>query len=133
MRKMFIVGVVAALGVGFAGNAFANYFWPGKVIIGTGIIWGGSTTGSTLGGGSSKMMDGPCQDVPPIECECFPGMPLLDACKVSGAEIGCLGHDVHYDVIKQEGLVVIADGSHTLGGVMCSGKSDGTALINLPK
>lgn len=132
MRKLFIVGVFAAFAAGVVGTAFANYFYPGRIIIGTGIISGGTTT-SSVGGPAIKAMGGePCVVAPPIECECFKGMPVLQACIEQDVNLGCLMPHTQYDVLKQDGPVVSEDGSHTLGGLVCTGKADGTVLVNLP-
>lgn len=135
MRKWIVIGVFAACGIGIGGTAFANYFYPARVIIGTGII-GGKTTGSTLGQDAQKMGGGEgCTIAPPIECACSHfGMPLWEAC--FGPESGqhpppCLTPDTQYDVIKQDPGVLMMDGSHRLGGLRC-GKNDGEALVNLP-
>lgn len=128
MRKLFIVTAFAAFAAGFAGEAVANYFYPGRVIIGTGISGGtGSTTTSAAAGGEG------CVIVPAIECECFPGVPVLEACIHTQVDIGCLTPDTDWEVIIQKEPVVFADPSQTLGGVICTGQSKQTALISLPK
>ncbi|PCC68786.1 hypothetical protein SAMN02745121_07480 [Nannocystis exedens] len=140
MRKLIVIGVFAACGLGIAGTAVANYFYPGKVIIGTGVIGGGTTTGgttdgttgSTLGQDASKMGgEEPCT-VKPIECECFTGVPVWEACLKTGADLQCLTPKSKFDAIEQEGDVVVWDKTMTLGGLVCTGKSDGTAFVNLP-
>jgi hypothetical protein len=137
MRKLIVIGVFAACGFGVVGTAVANYFFPGKVIIGTGIGGGGGTTtggttGSTLGQDASKMGgEEPCT-VDPIACECFTGMPVWEACLKSGADLQCLTPKTKYDAIEQEGDVIVGDKTMTLGGLVCAGKSDGTAYVNLP-
>ena len=128
MRKLFIITAFGAFAAGFAGEAVANYFYPGRIIIGTGIYGGsGSTTTSAAAGGEG------CEIVPAIECECFPGMPVLDACHVNDVDTSCLMPHSPWDQIVQKEPVVFADPSHVLGGVICTGKSDQTALISLPK
>lgn len=137
MRKLIVIGVFAACGLGVVGTAVANYFYPGKVIIGTGIIGGGGTTtggttGSTLGQDASKMGDEKPCTVKPIECECFAGVTVWEACVKSGADLQCLTPKSKFDVIEQEGDVVVWDKTMTLGGLVCVGKFDGTAYVNLP-
>lgn len=128
MRKLLIVSVFAAFTAGLAGEAVANYFYPGRIIIGTGIVGGsGSTTTSAAAGN-----DG-CVVVPAIECECFPGVPVLDACAKSQVDTGCLTPDTEWEAIVQKEQVVFADPSKTLAGVICTGASNQTALISLPK
>lgn len=131
MRKLIVVGVFAACAAGVGGTALANYFYPGRVIIGTGIISGGTTTG-TLGQDAQKMGEEPGCTVTPIECECWPGMPVWQACLKGGADMQCLTLETKYDAIKQDGIVVKADPSMTIGGLVCAGQSDGTAYVNLP-
>jgi len=136
MRKLIMIGVFAACGLGVVETAVANYFYPGRVIIGTGISGGGTTTGgttgSTLGQDASKMGgDEPCT-IKPIECECFTGVPVWDACVKSGADLQCLTPKSQYDLIEQKEEVIVGDKTMTLGGLVCAGKSDGTAYVNLP-
>jgi hypothetical protein len=141
MRKLIVIGVFAACGLGIVETAVANYFYPGKVIIGTGIIGGGGTTtgggtdgttGSTLGQDANKMnFEEPCT-VKPIVCECFTGVSVWEACQKSGADLQCLTPKSKFDAIEQEGQVVVWDKTMTIGGLVCAGKSDGTAYINLP-
>jgi hypothetical protein len=136
MRKLIMIGVFAACGLGVVETAVANYFYPGRVIIGTGISGGGTTTGgttgSTLGQDASKMGgDEPCT-IKPIECECFTGVPVWEACVKSGADLQCLTPKSKYDAIEQKEEVIVGDKTMTLGGLVCAGKSDGTAYVNLP-
>ncbi|MCY1004392.1 hypothetical protein OV079_02175 [Nannocystis pusilla] len=141
MRKLIVIGVFAACGLGIVETAVANYFYPGKVIIGTGVIGGGGTTtgggtdgttGSTLGQDANKMnFEEPCT-VKPIVCECFTGVTVWEACKKSNADLQCLTPKSKFDMIEQEGQVVVWDKTMTIGGLVCAGKSDGTAYINLP-
>lgn len=136
MRKLIIMAAVVAFGAGFARQAVADYVGPGLIIIGTNI-WGGGIkiTGSAPGSDPGKAaMGGPegCVIQPAIECECYPGVPVLEACVLSKVDISCLTPEQEWDAIVQKGLVVLADETHRLGGVVCSGKSDETALINLP-
>lgn len=133
MRKLIVIGVFAACGLGSVGTAVANYFYPGKVIIGTGIINGGGTTTSAPGQDASKMGGEEFCTVKAIVCECFTGVPVLEACIKSGADLQCLTSKSKYDMIEQEGEVLVAaDKSMTLGGLVCAGKSDGAAYVNLP-
>ncbi|WAS97390.1 hypothetical protein [Nannocystis punicea] len=141
MRKLIVIGVFAACGLGVVETAVANYFYPGKVIIGTGITGGGGTTtggttdgttGSTIGQDASKMGGGEPCTVKPIACECFTGVPVLEACLKSGVDLQCLTPKTKFDEIEQEGQVVVWDKTMTLGGLVCAGKSDGTAYVNLP-
>jgi hypothetical protein len=132
MRKLIMIGVFAACGLGVVETAVANYFYPGRVIIGTGISGGGTTTGSTLGQDASKMGGGEPCTIKPIECECFTGVPVWDACVKSGADLQCLTPKSKYDSIEQKEQVIVWDKTMTLGGLVCAGKADGTAYVNLP-
>lgn len=135
MRKWIVIGVVAVCGVGIAGTAFANYFYPARVIIGTGIISGGGTTSttSTLGQDAQKMGGGEgCTIAPPIECKCaVPEMPVWQACLESKVDLQCLKPDSPYDAIKQAPDVVREGKEQVIGALRC-GKGDGDALVNLP-
>lgn len=122
MKRLMFVTTLAAFGAGFASPALANYFWPGRIIIGTGISGGGGTTAMNEG----------CVIKPAIECECFPGMPVLEACHASQVETFCLTPATFYQKILQEEEVLVSDGSMTLGGLRCGEWSAQTAFISLP-
>lgn len=126
--KLIISAVVVAL-IGVASPALADFFYPGRIIIGyvpPPII-------APPPGGTTNAMVGPgCVLEQALDCECFPGATVLDACKKSGVD-SCLTADMPYLEIVQKEPVVFDVGKHTLGTVVCSGKSDATAHIVLPK
>lgn len=130
MRKWLVITAIAAVGVGFSLPAVANFVYPGRVIIGTGIYFGGGG----FGGSTFNAMDGgdACVVAPPIDCECFPGMPLLEACVHSGVDVGCLQPHTPYEHLQQTEPVLFETGSGTLDGLICSGKSNMTARVSLP-
>ena len=77
MRKFLMVTMVAGLGLGLSQSATANFFYPGTVI----IIGGGNGGGH---GGTTKSAPAAAFDdcaYLQLECECFTGMSLVDACK----------------------------------------------------
>lgn len=130
MKKFLFITAIAAVSVGVAAPAVANFVHPGRVIIGTGIYGGGGFGGSTF---NAMGEDQGCVVAPPIECECEPGMLLLDACHFHGVDTSCLKLDTPYDGLFQTEPVLVAVGEKTLGNLICSGKSDQTALVSLPK
>jgi len=129
MRGKIIISAVVAALLGVAGPAVANYFYPGRIIIGysPGGIGGfnGTTTNAMVGPG--------CQLEQELDCECFPGMPVLEACQATGVDIGCATPDMPYLHVTQKEPVVVDLGKQKLGSLICSGKSDQTAYITLPK
>lgn len=126
MRGKLIISAVLLALVGVTGPALANYFYPGRIIIGYG---GGTTIGTT-----TNAMVGPgCLLEQEIECDCFPGATALQACKKSLVDIGCLTPDMPYLEIIQKEPVVFDIGKFQLGTVICGEESDGTAYIVLPK
>ncbi len=125
--KLIISAVVLAL-VGAAGPALANFFYPGRVIIGYG--------GGTFIGTTTNAMVGPgpgCVLEHEIECECFAGATVLQACEQSGVDTACLTPEMQVSKVIQKEPVVFDLGMSQLGSLVCSGKSDGTANIILPK
>lgn len=120
MRNLLTVAVLAGLCAGFSHTALANYFYPGRVIIGWGG-WGGGGGGGGSGGTTSTMaaMED-CILSEPIDCECFPGMKLLDACKFGGTATQCLTPDMVYVYVKQEEPVLLIGPQHTLGFLTCN-------------
>jgi hypothetical protein len=120
MRNLMIVAVFAGLCAGFSHTALANYFYPGTVIVGWGGWggWGGGGGGGGSGGTTSTMEE--CVLSEPIQCECFPGMKLLDACELGGTNIKCLTADMVYVDVKQAEPVLIIGPQHTLGYLTCS-------------
>ena len=132
MRRFIVFAAIAAVGVGLAAPAVANFVYPGRVIIGTGIYFGGGGIGI---GGSTFNAAGEgdaCVVASPIECECFPGMPLLEACQHTGVDISCLQPHTAYQNLHQTEPVLFVSGTGTLDGLICSGKSNETALVSLP-
>lgn len=128
--KLIISAVVVAL-IGVASPALADFFYPGRVIIGYVPPPGGITIPPPTT--TTNAMVGPgCVLEQALECECFPGATVLEACQQSGVD-SCLKPDMPYLEIVQKEPVVFDIGKHTLGTVICSGKSDGTAHIVLPK
>lgn len=127
LRQFSIIAAIAALGIGLAGAATADYFWPGRVIIGTGIL------GMQSGEAPPTPMGNSCVVSPPIECECFAGLTLLEACMLGGADISCMTSDMVYTGVVQPDPVLLEDGTHMLHGLRCSGLSDQTAMVNLQK
>ena len=127
--KLIISAVVVAL-LGMAAPAVADYFYPGRIILG---YTGGGIGGIKPVGG--KAMVGPeCVLEHEIQCECEPGMPVLEACSLpEGPGIGCLTPDMPYLQVIQNEPVVFDLGEHTLGSLVCTGQSEMTARIVLPK
>lgn len=130
MRSMLMLGVFVGVCMGFSHTAIANYFLPGRVIIGYGggggiIIGGGGNT-------TNAMNLDDCKLEHPIECECFPGVPLFDACLQSGADIQCLTPDMKYLDVKQNEPVLKAEGEPIIDSLRCTGESDQTAYVRLP-
>lgn len=127
MRAKLIFSAVVLAIVGAAGPAVANIFYPGRVIIGYSIT-------GTISGTTTNAMVGPgCVLEQPVECDCWPGLFVLDACQQQGVEIGCLTPDMPFTQIIQKDPVVSVEGKPILGSVMCGEKYDGTANIILPK
>ncbi len=131
MRGKLIISAVVVTLIGVTSPALADFFHPGRIIIGYVPPPGGvtnppppSTTNAMVGPG--------CVLEQALDCECFPGATVLDACEKSGVG-SCLTADMPYLEIVQKESVVFDVGKHTLGTVVCSGKSDGTAYIVLPK
>ena len=125
MRGKFIISAVVIALLGVAGPAVADYFYPGRIVIGYGF--GG------FGGGGGGTMAGPgCVLEQPLNCECFPGVPVLEACLQSGVD-SCLTPDMPYLQVIQNEPVVFDLGEHTLGSLVCTGQSEMTARIVLPK
>ncbi len=130
MRGKFIISAVVIALLGVAGPAVADYFYPGRIVIGYGFGGGG---GGIIGGTTANTMVGPgCVLEQPLNCECFPGMPVLEACLQSGVD-SCLTPDMPYLQVIQNEPVVFDLGEHTLGSLVCTGQSEMTARIVLPK
>lgn len=127
MRAKLIISAAVLALVGITGPAVANIFAPGRIIIG--YTSGGGTIGTT-----TNAMVGPgCILEQPVECDCWPGATVLDACLMEGVDIACLTPDMAFIDIIQKEPVVQVQGKPVLGAVMCTGKSDDTANIILPK
>ena len=125
MRKLIIGSVIALAGVLASGTAIANYVYPGRIVIGygTGGI-GGSTT-------NAAFME-ECVLAAPVECECFKGVSVFEACLKSGAKLQCLQPSDEYLEVEQTEPVVFETGEHQLGALICTGQSNETAYIRLP-
>jgi hypothetical protein len=126
--KLIISAVVVAL-LGVAAPAVADYFYPGRIIIG----YSGGGTGGIKPVGGNAMVGPECLLEQELQCECEPGMPVLEACHFHGVDTGCLTPDMPYLKVIQPGPVVFDQGEHTLGTLICGGKVDDTARIVLPK
>lgn len=126
MRRLFIVSAIALASVVAGGTAVADYVYPGRIIIGYG---GGKPIDGTT---TNAAFLEECVLQGPVECECFPNVPVFEACLKSGAKTQCLTPDAEYIDIEQKEPVVYELGMHQLSDVVCSGKSDGTAYIRLP-
>ncbi len=125
-RLIFITALV--MGVAASGSALANYVFPGRVIIGTQPPPPpppGTTT-------NAMVMSDPCMLEAELDCECFPGVKLLDACEQGGTKIGCLTHDMPYLYVKQSEPVLLQTGEQVLGALVCTNKSKSTAHVVLP-
>ena len=132
MRGKFIISAVVIALLGVAGPAVADYFYPGRVIIGYGFGGFGGGGGGIIGGSANAMVGPECVLEQPLDCECFPGMPVLEACLNSGVDT-CLTPDMPYLQVIQNEPVVFDLGEHTLGSLVCTGQSEMTARIVLPK
>lgn len=131
MRKFFIIAAFATVVVVASSSAVADYVHPGRVIIGHGP-GGGRSTGGTTTSAAAFGEDAPCILAKEIECECFKGAGLIDACIKSGVTLGCINPETPYAGLTQKGLVLIAGKELVLGNLMCSGLSDDTAYVTLP-
>jgi hypothetical protein len=125
MRRLFIVSAIALVSVVAGGTAVADYVYPGRIIIGYGGI-------KPISGTTNAAFIEECVLKGPVECECFPGVPVFEACVQSGAEMQCLTPDTYYVDVEQKEPVVLELGMHQLSDVVCTGKSDATAYIRLP-
>ena len=134
MRKFFIIAAFVTVGVVASSSAVANYMYPGRVIIGYGGGGGGGGGGTTGGTTTSAAALGGeiCVLDKEIECECFKGVGLIEACIKSGVTLDCLNGDTPYAELSQKGLVLIAGKEQRLGNLLCSGQSDDTAYVTLP-
>lgn len=129
MRAKLIISAAVVALLGIAGPAMANYFYPGSVIIGYGPI-----KPPPIKTDSANAMVGPgCHLEAEIQCECFPGATVLEACEKSQVDIGCLTPDMGHIGIFQQEQVVSDEGDSTLGTAICTGKADGLAYVLLPK
>lgn len=124
MRRVFIICSTLMVGAITSTTAIADYMHPGRIIIGYG--GGGGTTTNAMGEPPK------CVLAQPVECDCYTGMNVLDACLKYGAKIQCLTPDMKIEGIEQDEPVVFDLGDHTLKSTVCSGQSKGTAYINLP-
>ena len=134
MRGKFIISAVVIALLGVAGPAVADYFYPGRIILGYGFGGGGGGGGGIIGGTTNAMVGPGCVLEHELQCECWPGMPVLEACSLpEGPGIGCLTPDMPYLQVIQNEPVVVDLGEHTLGTLVCTGESELTARIVLPK
>lgn len=130
MQKLIIGSVIALAGVLASGTAIANYVYPGRIIIGYGGFGGG---GLPIGGSTTNAaFIEECVLAAPVECECFPGVSVFEACLKSGAKLQCLMPHHEYLDVEQQEPVVFEAGEHQLGALVCTGESNGTAYIRLP-
>lgn len=125
MRSLLMIGVFAGVCMGFNHTVVANYFFPGKVIIGGG-------GGGGKGGTTNAMAIGPCHLQQPVQCECYPDLPLFEACVKSGADLQCLSPEDKYLAVQQSEPVLAETGDPILADLVCTGKSDSTAFVLLP-
>lgn len=125
MRKLIIGSVIALAGVLASGTAIANYVYPGRIIIG----YGG---GLPIGGTTNAAFIEECVLAAPVECECFKGLSVFEACLKSGAKLQCLMPHHEYLDVEQTEPVVFETGEHQLGALICTGQSNETAYIRLP-
>lgn len=136
MRKFFIVSAFVTMAVAVSSSAVANYVYPGRVIIGYGGGGGGgggtTTGGTTTNAANLAPLPGGCVLPKEIECECFKGTSLIDACIKSGVTLDCLGPETPYAELIQKEPVLIQGEKKTLGALLCSGDSNATAWVNLP-
>lgn len=123
MRSLLLCGVVMGVFIGVSQAAIADYFLPGRVIIGG----GGIAPPPPTGGKAMAMADCPL----PIECECFPNTPLIAACDLSGIPLECVLPDTPYFGIDQPELVLLEGQNKVLGELRCAGKSNATAFVDI--
>lgn len=130
MRKLLLVTTIAGLCLSMSHDATANFF-PGKVVIVGGGSGGGNTTNGNGGSttNAAAMAECPLQ----IECECFTGKTLPEACAVTLPPelLECVLPHTAYDYVKQLQLVLVESPDRTLGGLTCAGKSNSTAFVYL--
>jgi len=127
MHRLFIVSAIALASVIAGGTAVANYVHPGRIIIG----YGGGKPPINGGTTNAAFME-ECVLKGEVECECFPNVPVFEACLKSQAKLQCLTPDTDYIEVEQKEQVVIELGMHQLSDLVCSGKSNSTAYIRLP-
>ncbi|MBA3549969.1 MAG: hypothetical protein H0T76_26115 [Nannocystis sp.] len=130
MRGKLITSAVIVALIGVASPALADFFYPGRIIIG--YVPPPIIIVPPPGNTTNAMVGPDCVLEQALDCECFPGATVLQACEQSGVG-SCLTPDMPYLEIVQKEPVVFDVGKNTLGTVICSGKSDGTAHIVLPK
>lgn len=129
MRKLLLVAMVAGLCLGVSQSATANFFFPGSIIIGGGGGGnggtGGATTKSTWAAATGCKID-------KIKCECFTGLPVLEACEKVGVSVQCLTPETPYQHVEQSEEVLTEGAKQVLGQLTCSGLSNMTAYVQLP-
>lgn len=132
MRRL-IFTTTLVMGVIASGTALANYMYPGRIIIGYGGGGGGgggTTTGGTTTNAAAEEFG--CVLEKELDCECFPGLNVLQACEKSGVKTGCLTPDMKYLEVSQKEPVLIETGEQVLGALVCTKESKLTAYVSLP-
>ncbi len=129
MRKLFIIAAFVTVGVVASSTAIANYFYPGRVIIGYGPP---PPPPAPPIGGNANVGPDPCLLENEIECECFADLSLLEACAKTPVQVGCLGTHTEYVGVSQYSPVLLEGATKTLGELRCSGLSKDTAYVVLP-
>ncbi|HEY0135821.1 MAG TPA: hypothetical protein VGB85_17170 [Nannocystis sp.] len=92
---------------------------------------GGGGGGGTTTNAAALKGEEPCILDKEIECECFKGVGLIEACIKSGVTLDCINPETPYAELTQKGLVLIAGKEPYLGNLLCSGESDDTAYVTL--
>ena len=130
MRGKLIISAAALAVIGISVPAVADYMYPGQIVIGYGPPKP-PPDGNT--GGKTRAMVGPgCVLKHPLVCDCFPDLPVLEACHHSGVDTECLEPGMPYNFVEQPEPVVIDLGQHVLGSLVCTAKSKQTAHVFLP-
>jgi hypothetical protein len=133
MRGWVVFSTFVLVGVIASSTAIADYVYPGHVIIGYGPGTIGGGGGGKIGGNANAAAFGEDCVIPQeIQCECFPGAPLLEACAQSGVKTYCLTPDNKYLKVTQKEQVLLETGEQVLGSLVCTAQSKQTAYVTLP-